>query len=151
MPVVINEDFFPLIIEETEGAMTDEEAVWHRQYVASLLDRKQRYAILYDFRNSAAESQEQRKIDAEFIKANRERLKEYAIGVAFVMPSPLLRIAINVLLFLSPLPMPYTTTKTVGEAALWLEDRFREAGVTFPEAARPYIKDLEIRRVEKSV
>lgn len=150
MPIVVNEDFFPLIVEEYEGAMSDEESAWHRQYISSLLDRKQRYALLYDFRNSVAESQEQRKIDADFIKANRERLKQYSMGVAFVMPSPLLRIAINVVLFLSPLPMPYTTTKTIEEAARWIEGRFKEEGVTFPAAAWPYLKDLEIRRAEKS-
>ncbi len=149
MPVVINEDYLPLIIEEYEGAMTDEEAIWHRKFIAELLARKQRYAILYDFRNSTAESQEQRKIDAEFIKANKESLKQYAIGVAFVMPSPLVRIALNMLFFLSPLPMPHTTTKTVGEAVQWLEKRFREEGVAFPVAARPYLVDLEIRRAEK--
>ena len=149
MPIVVNEDYFPLIIEEYDGAMTDDESEWHRQYITALLDRKQRYAILYDFRNSIAESQEQRKVDAEFIKANRERLKAYSLGVAFVMPSPLLRIAINVVLFLSPLPMPYTTTKTVDEAARWIEGRFKAEGLTFSAAAWAYLKDLEIRRAEK--
>ncbi len=149
MSILVNEDYFPLIIEDYEGTTTDDEAVWHRKFIAELLARKQRYAILYNFRNLIAESQEQRKIDAEFIKENKESLRQYSIGVVFVVSSPLLRIALNAVLFLAPLPMPYTTTKTISEAVRWLERRFEEEQMVFPAAARPYLADLEIRSATK--
>ncbi len=143
MTIRINEDYLPLIIEEYEGPTTDEDAVGHRKVVCDVLERGERYGVLYDLRYGSAMSQDQRRIDAQFIKDNRETLEDLVIGVAFVVPTALLRIAMNFLLFLAPLPMPYVSTRSVSEAMEWLEERFKEAGVAIPDGAAEYVRQLE--------
>jgi len=136
------EDFWPLLIEIYRGVATPEESQAHRDKIMEQLGRGERYGTIADMRHAGISPYAERKKHSAQLKANTELLKKISIGVAMVMSSSVMRVSVNAVLFMSPLPMPYTVVSTIEEAQAWMRERFEEEGLPFPEGADQYLKKL---------
>jgi len=72
---------------------------------------------------------------AEWIKDHEALLRQYSLGVAMVMQSPIVRGMLKAILWIQPMPQPYTVCSTVEEGLRWLRERVASAhaAITVPE------------------
>jgi hypothetical protein len=72
---------------------------------------------------------------AEWIKDHEALLRQYSLGVAMVMQSPIVRGMLKAILWIQPMPQPYTVCSSVEEGLRWLRERVASAhaSITVPE------------------
>ncbi len=70
----------------------------------------------------------QRKLQADWINDHRELLGASCLGIAFVIPSPLVRGALTAIFWVAQMPIPHTVHGTVGQALDWACARLVEFG-----------------------
>ena len=72
---------------------------------------------------------------AEWIKEHEALLRQYSLGVAMVMQSPIVRGMLKAILWIQPMPQPYTVCSSVEEGLRWLRERVASAhaSITVPE------------------
>jgi hypothetical protein len=73
---------------------------------------------------------------AQWMKANAERLRKNSLGVALVLDNPLMRGLLRAILWVQPMPQPHTVVGTVGEALSWVEKRLAAVNLKAPPGAR---------------
>ncbi|HYO64968.1 MAG TPA: hypothetical protein VEU33_02695 [Archangium sp.] len=66
---------------------------------------------------------------AEWCREHEALVREKVLGVAFVATSTLVRLSLNVVVQLAPLPMPYTFVSHVRAAGEWAAERFSDMGL----------------------
>jgi len=60
---------------------------------------------------------------AEFMKQHRQTMEERVVGVAFSLPSTLMRGVLRGILMLQPMPCPHTVVGTESEGVSWIKAR----------------------------
>ncbi len=136
---------FPLLVSETEGQPTAEESEAFREAMEPFVNGNRRFGQIVDLRDSTPEDHEQRKLHAVWMRKHHDALKSLSVGVVLVSPSVAMRMSLNFVFFFAPLPMPNKVVGTIPEAKAWIEARFADAGLEFPEGADAYLEELEKR------
>jgi hypothetical protein len=120
----------PLIVVTFDGLASERE---FDDYLAKMttevLERKQRSVTILDARTSGRAPASQRKKQAEWLKKHDALLRQYSLGSAFVITSPLVRGVLTAIFWLQPMATAYTVVGSLGEAETWAAARLREAGV----------------------
>jgi hypothetical protein len=104
-----------------------------QEYLAkrlSYMQRGQRHIQMFDARLAQLPPSDQRQVQAEWLKAHEQLVKQTLVGRAFVLNSPFLRLPLNALLRLSPGITPTIITPNLSEGASWLTERLWEEGLT---------------------
>lgn len=124
----------PLIVFTQTGVMDDAEYERFLALVSGHLDRRSPFAYVYHFAHMQRPPPGRVARQAEFVRAQREPLAQYCLGIGFVFASPIFRFAISSFLLMQPLPMPYEVCGDVTKAIAWAHQRLRAAGVALPPA-----------------
>lgn len=132
--VEYDESRFPLVIVTPRGEATDAEVAAFLDVLKRPLLRRQTYLQILDATHATPGTPYQRRIQAEWVGAHAPLIKRYTLGVAFVMPSPLIRGALTAILWFQRLPCPHLVMSTMDEAERWAIDRLRAAGLQLPPA-----------------
>jgi len=125
---------FPLVLIRAHGAATDAEFVDYLGVMERPLLRRERFVEIFDATYTAPSPAVQRRQVAEWIRERAGLLKTYQIGVAFVIPSALVRGALTAILWIQPHPSPHTVVATLAEAERWAIERARAEGLHVPPA-----------------
>ena len=132
----MDESRWPLAQVTFRGAPDDGAFEAYFAWNSRILERCERYACVVDAREVKQISAMQRRRQAEWMKRNHDALKEFSVGVAFVIDSPLVRGILTAILWLAPLPQPHFIASTGGEAERWALDRLRLVGLEAPRSGR---------------
>lgn len=124
----IDESRFPLVVFTQTGVMDDKEFDRFLGATAAHLDRRTPFAYAYEFNFSHRPPNGRVARQAEFVKAHREALARYCVGISFVFHSPIFRFAISSFLLIQPLPMPYEVCKSREAALAWSTRRLLAVG-----------------------
>ncbi len=139
MSYVIDDRRWPLLKVIWKGAVTNEEFMAYLGELERNLARTNaagtRTAILMDARSAAATDSVQRRMQAEWMKANELACRRLCVGFGFVLDSALVRGALTAILWLAPLPAEHLVCSTIEEAEKWLCQRLQAAGVIVPPPA----------------
>jgi hypothetical protein len=60
---------------------------------------------------------------AQFMKTYRELIEARVVGIAFSLPSPIMRAVLRGVLMLQPIPCPHTVVGTEAEGVAWVKAR----------------------------
>lgn len=120
---------FPLVRVTYEGHIDDNAFARHLEEYARLLERGQRYAVVFDATRAARPPAGQRRMQADFIRAHSDELGRLCVGGAFAINSTVVRGAMTAILWLSPMPFPYEICPDVDSAVRWTTGRLRETGL----------------------
>jgi len=123
---------FPLVVVTFNGTATDAEFSDYLARMSELVSRKQKNVTVFDARSSGVVPAIQRKRQADWIAANRQGLKEYSCGSAFVISSAVVRGALTAILWLQPIPVSHIVLGSVEEAERWAMQRLVTEGVSPP-------------------
>jgi hypothetical protein len=143
MPCVVDDSRWPLLTVVWRGSVSNEEFTAYLgaldRNLARTKEARTRTAILMDARGAAATSSVQRKMQADWMKANEHECRRYCAGFAFVLDSAFVRGALTAILWLAPLPAEHIVCATVDEADQWLCQRLRDAGVVVPPPSKAHV------------
>jgi hypothetical protein len=131
--ITFDDSLWPLLHVKFVGATTNAEFDVYLQTLSSYLQRKEKYITLVDAsQTTAAPPVEQRQKQVDWLHQNEAVLREYQVGTAYVITSPLIRLAMNVIYLLKPPASPYTVVSDLNDAYGWSADRFRAVGMLLP-------------------
>jgi hypothetical protein len=120
----------PLLIVRYEGFSTPEETREVLAQRSRWLHTRQRHVILHDLtRTQALGNTDQRRVQLDFVKAHLDLMREYTLGVAYIIDSAALRLVLSLVHHLQPLPMPQVYVRSMAEALPWSLDRLRQGGL----------------------
>jgi hypothetical protein len=101
--------------------------------MTAYLNRGEKYLAILDAKGqSTAPTMKQRQRQVEWIQHHEVALRQRSLGTAFIITSPFIRLALNIMYQLKPLPSPHTIVGDLQVARDWAAGRFRGAGLVFP-------------------
>jgi hypothetical protein len=113
-----------LVIVRFGRGLTDQE---FEQYLADyqlVLESEQRFGAVYVTPpNMPLTPPRQVRLQARFMKQHRSLMEQRVVGVAFALPSPLMRGVLRGILMLQPMPCPHTVLATEAEGVSWVKAR----------------------------
>lgn len=124
---------WPLLTVTFSGTSSSQVFDAYLSRMSAYLNRGEKYLALLDTRaETAAPTMEQRQRQVQWIQRHEAALRQYSLGTAFVITSPFIRLALNIMHQLKPLPCPHTIVGDLQSARDWAAGRFRAAGVVHP-------------------
>ncbi len=123
----VDSSAYPLVAVTFDGSVTDEAFAAYLSELRLILDKGGRYGILFDATTASVPSVSQRRMQADYIRDERDRLTHLCLGAAFVIPSTLIRGSLTAIFWLQPPPFAHTVVSHVAEARRWVEARIAAA------------------------
>ncbi len=136
MAFTYDESRAPLMVITSEGDSSDADFDAYLARMAQLLQRRQRYAILFDARRAARPTPKQRHKQADWMKTHAAALRANNAGIAFVIDNPVVRGALTAILWLQPMPAPHKIVATPEQGERWLCELLASEGLRVPPPGR---------------
>lgn len=99
-------------------------------------ERRRKTVVVIDASLGLRPTPTQRKMQADWINEHRELLAATCLGIAFVIPSPLVRGALTAIFWIAQLPIPHTVHGTLASAIDWAAARLAAVDVDLPAPLR---------------
>jgi hypothetical protein len=90
---------------------------------SSMLKRHERHAVVFVLNATRIPDVGSVRISAKWLEEHDDDLARYAVGVAFVIPSAVIRGSLKAIFHLKRPPMPIEVVTELGEAKAWCEAR----------------------------
>jgi hypothetical protein len=132
---LFDDSLWPLLLIRTPVTVTTRQQEEALAVIATYLHRGERLLLLVDLCPLAQVPLEQRHYQVEWFQEHESPIRESLIGMALVINSPIIRLAMSVIFYFKPLPVPLITVPHLDMAATWAADRFEESGL-HPVASR---------------
>jgi hypothetical protein len=123
----IDDSLWPLRIVRFVGVATARQFAQYLMEMDACLHRGERFVCILDISQGGAPTQEQRQLQASWLKERDPLLRQFELGVAFIVTSPLVRLALSAIFYFKPMPVPYLVTTQMSAALEWAAQRFTEA------------------------
>ena len=127
--VSIDDSLWPLRLVRFVGVATPQQFEHYLGEMDACLRRGERFVCVLDISQGGAPTQEQRQRQANWLKESEPLMRQVELGVAFVVTSPVIRLALSTIFYFKPMPIPYRVTDRLVSAAEWAAQRFVEAGL----------------------
>jgi hypothetical protein len=127
--ISFDDSLWPLLVVRFTGVPATAQVAAYLEQLTRYLERSEPYATLLDTREMTGTGpSEQRHLQVEWMKRHEARLEALSLGCAFVVTSPLVRLAVSVVFFLKPTRRPYLVTGNLPEAAAWTASILEQSG-----------------------
>lgn len=124
----------------SRGAQTDQEQLADLAVLTRELQRDQqtqrKLISIIDVRVARPPTPSQRRLVADWIKANTDAMTRSSRGIVFVMDGAIARGILTALLWMSRLPVPHEVTSELDDAVRWTVTRLEETGAPVPSRLR---------------
>jgi hypothetical protein len=132
-PVVLFDDsLWPLLVVKFVGTTSDLEFEAYLERMSEYLKRDTKYVCLFDSTEMKDSPMVHRQRQLEWLKANDALLRQWMIGTGFVLTSPIIRLAMNVITQLNKPPCPQIAVPTLKAALEWAAERFKAENLMLP-------------------
>jgi hypothetical protein len=123
-PIEIDRSEPLLVVVRFHAAATDQQFQQYVEAYRAILETETRFGAVYATApNLPMTPPRQMRAQARFMKESAERIAERVVGVAFSLPSPLMRGVLRGVLMLQPMPCPHTVVGTEAEGVAWVKAR----------------------------
>ena len=127
-----------LVVVRFNAAATDDEFQAYLTEYTRIVEAEPRFGAVYvTAPNLPMTPPRQVRMQAKFMKENAERISERVVGVAFSLPSPLMRGVLRGVLMLQPMPCAHTVVGTEAEGVAWVKARLWTDHVRRMKGAAP--------------
>ena len=127
--ILVDDALWPLLVVRFMGVPTTAHVHAYLERMTGYLERDERHAVIFDSSGMTGIGQTQQyHLQAEWLKRHDARLRQVRLGAAYIIHSPVVRLAVSVVYYLRPTSMPYLITAKQGEAAGWVASRLEEDG-----------------------
>jgi hypothetical protein len=127
--VQLDDSQWPLLLVSFLGVPTTAQVQAYLERMTGYLERGERHAVIFDSSGMTGMGPaEQRHMQAAWLKQHDAQVKQLRLGAAYIIHSPVVRLAVSVVYFLRPTTTPYLITAKLSEAAGWAALRLDEDG-----------------------
>jgi hypothetical protein len=119
---------WPLLTVKFVGTTSDIEFELYLEKMSGYLQRGEKYVCLYDSTAMKDSPMVHRQRQLEWLKEKDTQLRQWMIGTGFIITSPVIRLAMNVIYQLNKPPCPYTAVSNTKAALEWASERFKAEG-----------------------
>jgi hypothetical protein len=127
-----------LVVVRFHRAPSDDEfRQYLRDYIETLDSAARFGAVFVTTPSLPMTAPRQVRLQAAFIKDYRDKIEQRVVGVAFSLPSPLMRGVLRGVLMLQPMPCQHTVVGTEAEGVAWVKARLWTDHVRRMKGAAP--------------
>ena len=94
-----------------------------------LLDRKEPFIMIHDSRSAEASPRKHRYLISDWVRDHDKALREHCIGSVIILESLAVRLALQFILMISPLPNETHVCRTTEDAEEWSAACFKRNGL----------------------
>ena len=128
----LDDSRWPLAVFTAVGEQTDADFAAYLADCDALLRRRQPHGTIFDARRAAPIGPTLRKRQVEWLSRNDALLRAYRVATGFVMLTPLQRGVFRAILWMRPLPFPYSVETSLEAARSYVCARLLERGCPSP-------------------
>jgi hypothetical protein len=137
-PIEIDRSQSLLVVVRFHRGPTDDEFRQYLKDYIEVLDKEPRFGAVYVTTPGMPMTPgRQVRMQAEFMKNYREKIEQRVVGVAFSLPSPLMRGVLRGVLMIQPMPCQHTVVGTEAEGVAWVKARLWTDHVRRMKGAAP--------------
>ncbi len=109
-------EFYPLILISYEGAIDHDDALEVWDFLSEIMARDEEFVGITDLTRSKMPSKKYRNAEQERNRELAETFIRLNPGFVMILENPVLKLALNMILSINPLPMPYKVVSSIEEA-----------------------------------
>jgi hypothetical protein len=126
----VDDSLWPLVHVRFLGVPSTPQVEAYLARMTSLVERGEPYvSILDSSRMTGMGPPQQRHLQAAWKKRHAEQLKVLNLGTAFVITSPLVRLAVSTVFYLTPMHSPYLIAASLPQTVAWAVQRLEASGL----------------------
>lgn len=119
-------DFPILLVRFTGEASTDQNFKEYLDQLDDIYLRKELFSIVFDATNAALPSLRHQKMQAYWLRDNKELVESYCKGTAYVILKPATRAILKLIFAIYPQPVPYKIVVTESDGRNWAKAQLEE-------------------------
>lgn len=127
--ITFDDSLWPLVMTRAQGVPTDEDMKGYQARSLSYARRGEKYVTISDLSQLGMLSAPQRRRQAEYLQENAAVLHEYLLGIASIIHSTPLRLAMYAILPFRRMPMPFVVVADMDSAVRYALGRLEESGL----------------------
>ncbi|ATB34055.1 hypothetical protein [Melittangium boletus] len=127
--ITFDDSLWPLLISRFRGSVSDADFEEYLVRGAAYLRRGELYVSVLDMGRLALPTAAQRQRQLEWMRDQKQALREQLIGCAFLLDSPIIRLTLSTIFHVVPLPSPYVAVSDLATGARWASVRLEEHGL----------------------
>ncbi|HLM44502.1 MAG TPA: hypothetical protein VK458_11580, partial [Myxococcaceae bacterium] len=108
--ISIDDSLWPLRVVRFVGVSTLQQLEHYLADTSIRLRRGERFVSILDVTQGGVPTPELRQRQTLWLQENELLMRELHLGVAFVITSPLIRLALSAIFYFKPMPVPYVVT-----------------------------------------
>jgi hypothetical protein len=112
-----------LVVRFYRSATDDEFRQYLADYAQALEEEPRLGAVFVTSPDMPMTPPRQVRLQAQFIKQYCDQIEQRIVGVAFALPSPLMRGVLRGVLMIQPMPVSHTVVRTEAEGVAWVKAR----------------------------
>lgn len=112
-----------VVVRFQRGASDQEFGQYIADYTQILLQERRFGAVFVTAPGLSMTPPRQVRMQAAFMKQYAELIEQRVVGVAFALPSPLMRGVLRGVLMIQPMPCPHSVLGTEAEGVAWVKAR----------------------------
>ena len=117
---VIDSSKFPLInIVFTGNEATEKNFTLYLDELSQIYSKQTKIAVIFDATKAIIPGIKYQKLQAKWLKDNKEMMVSYCLGTAYIIPSLLIRNVLKAIFSIQKQPVDYTVCKNQVEAIDW--------------------------------
>jgi len=128
----LDDSRWPLVIFTAIGEQSEDDFEAYLADADALLRRRERYASIFDTRRAAPIGPILRRRQAQWLAQNEELLRTYLVATSLVMTSALHRGILRAIMWLKPLPCPYSIEPSFAAARAYVCSQLAASGCAQP-------------------
>jgi hypothetical protein len=119
---IIDESGFPIVwIRFTGNKSTDQNFQTYLAQNKACYRYSKPLAIIFDASNAGIPSLSHQKMQADWLKENKELMINYCVGTAYIIPNAAIRAILKVIFSFQKQPVPYQIFEREPEAEAWVQ------------------------------
>lgn len=118
---IIDESRFPLVrITFTGNKSTDQNFQTYLDQTKACYRHGKKLAMIFDASSATIPALSHQKMQANWLKENKNLMQEYCLGTAYVIPNAAIRGILKLIFSFQTQPVPYKIFQTYEEASTWV-------------------------------
>ena len=122
----IDSSKFPVInVIFTGNEATEENFTQYLIELKEIYLKEEKIALIFDASNAIIPGIAYQKMQAKWLKVNKELMIKYCLGTAYIIPSLLIRNVLKAIFIIQKQPVDYTVCKNETDANYWVDNKFK--------------------------
>jgi hypothetical protein len=128
----VDRSCLPVVIVTMQGVVPDAEYVAYLDEMSAMMAGRQSRIAIVDGTMSEMNSPKHGRMQANWLRKERDALASLNFGTALVINRPVVRFSLSAMLAFAPIPGTFKVVSHLGEAASWASQRLTSLGLSVP-------------------